>query len=324
MRRAMCLSLSVGAAIGLSAGAAFAAEENTTNQNAGLSADETRALVAEMLADAETRSSLLQNSATAGHDGKFFLASPDGNFRLNIGGQIQFRYNTVFLDDDTRTAGDDEVDYTVLMTDSEQFRGRPLSVEGVIRRIDRVTIGAREVEKGYPLEHYYVAWIFTESSGNSPYRLVAVGIPEDMPTGEDIEVPVKFTGYFFKREGYRSEQGFHKAPVLIGKQIRWHRPEVATEQLPQDSGLAPYAIGLAVLIAVGISLMIWRFNVSDKKFGHKHVEHFITASPSAIEELQKLQTSDVSDLFRQMQEEAIAADLESANSETEQDSESSS
>lgn len=46
-----------------------------------------------MLADADTRSSLLQSSGTAGHDGKFFLASPDGSFRLNVSGQIQFRYN---------------------------------------------------------------------------------------------------------------------------------------------------------------------------------------------------------------------------------------
>ncbi len=54
--------------------------------------DEIRTVVAEMLVDAEARSSLLQDEATAGYDGKFFLASPDGDFRLNIGGLLQFRY----------------------------------------------------------------------------------------------------------------------------------------------------------------------------------------------------------------------------------------
>ncbi len=54
--------------------------------------DEVRALVSEMLADADARSSLLQSSGTAGHDGHFFLASPDGDFKMEIEGQIQFRY----------------------------------------------------------------------------------------------------------------------------------------------------------------------------------------------------------------------------------------
>lgn len=69
------------------------------------SSDEVRAIVAEMLADAETRTSLLADGAVAGHDGKFFLASGDGNFRMNIGGQIQFRYHLNFRDDE---GGDDD------------------------------------------------------------------------------------------------------------------------------------------------------------------------------------------------------------------------
>lgn len=64
--------------------------------SAGASRDEVRAVVAEMLADAETRSSLLA-AGDAGHDGKFFIAG-DG-FRLNIGGQLQFRYFLSFRDD---------------------------------------------------------------------------------------------------------------------------------------------------------------------------------------------------------------------------------
>ena len=51
-----------------------------------------RLLVEDVLADADTRSSLLQDGSTAGWDGKFFLASADGRFRLNVGGQLQFRW----------------------------------------------------------------------------------------------------------------------------------------------------------------------------------------------------------------------------------------
>jgi hypothetical protein len=55
--------------------------------------EEVKALVREVLSDADTRASLQGDGAVAGHtDGKFFLASADGNFRLNVGGLIQVRY----------------------------------------------------------------------------------------------------------------------------------------------------------------------------------------------------------------------------------------
>lgn len=56
-------------------------------------AEEVKALVHETLADAETRATLLQDGVMAGYDGKkFFMQSADGSFRLNVEGQIQFRY----------------------------------------------------------------------------------------------------------------------------------------------------------------------------------------------------------------------------------------
>lgn len=56
------------------------------------SADEVRAIVAEMLSDAETRSSLLQGGGSAGWDKGFFVESGDGAFTLKINGQIQFQF----------------------------------------------------------------------------------------------------------------------------------------------------------------------------------------------------------------------------------------
>ncbi len=55
-------------------------------------ANQVRLLVEDVLTDADTRSSLLQDGVTAGWDGRFFLGSADGRFRLNIGGQLQFRW----------------------------------------------------------------------------------------------------------------------------------------------------------------------------------------------------------------------------------------
>ncbi len=55
-------------------------------------AEEIRALVHDVLADADTRSNLQDSGLNAGWDGKFFLASADGNFRLNVSGQLQVRF----------------------------------------------------------------------------------------------------------------------------------------------------------------------------------------------------------------------------------------
>lgn len=64
-------------------------------------ADEVRGLVQDVLADADTRATLLQEGMMAGIDdnGKVFLQSADGQFSMNISGQIQFRYYFNFQDD---------------------------------------------------------------------------------------------------------------------------------------------------------------------------------------------------------------------------------
>jgi hypothetical protein len=54
--------------------------------------DEIRSIVQDVLADADTRASLLQSGMTAGYDDGFMIASPDGNFELKINGQMQVRY----------------------------------------------------------------------------------------------------------------------------------------------------------------------------------------------------------------------------------------
>lgn len=51
-----------------------------------------RTIVEDVLADSATRSSLRQDGMTAGWNDGFFLASPDGRFKLELHGLIQSRY----------------------------------------------------------------------------------------------------------------------------------------------------------------------------------------------------------------------------------------
>lgn len=92
--------LIAGVAAGLGATAAVADTSAATT-------DEVRAIVAEMLNDAETRSSLLQGGGAAGWDDGFFIESGDGAFRLNVGALVQFRWVASFRDDDAVGMEDD-------------------------------------------------------------------------------------------------------------------------------------------------------------------------------------------------------------------------
>lgn len=94
MSNVMCFL--AGGVIAASASCAMGSDQST---------DEIRAVVAEMLADAQGRSSLLAGG-TGGHDGGFYLASDDGAFRLGVTGFVQFRYMMDFRDSDSASGED--------------------------------------------------------------------------------------------------------------------------------------------------------------------------------------------------------------------------
>lgn len=67
-------------------------------------ADEIRSLVADVLADSDTRMNLQDAAVQAGHDRFFFIRSADGNFRLNLHTMIQSRFT--FSSQDNVPGGD--------------------------------------------------------------------------------------------------------------------------------------------------------------------------------------------------------------------------
>jgi len=66
---------------------------------AGASDDALRAEVAAAMRDAEARSSLLLTPEQSGHDGGFVIRSNDGDFELNLSGQLQSRWIALWRDD---------------------------------------------------------------------------------------------------------------------------------------------------------------------------------------------------------------------------------
>lgn len=72
-------------------------------------AEEVKSLVREVLSDADTRASMQEGGVNAGYNNGFFIASEDGRFLLNIGGQVQFRY-TYNAREGTQLPGQDKND----------------------------------------------------------------------------------------------------------------------------------------------------------------------------------------------------------------------
>lgn len=99
-------------------------------------AEEVKSLIKEVLSDADTRASLLESGATAGHNGtNFFLASEDGNFLLKVWGQIQARYIANFRNKvDNHENGDGDLVKTTIdpSEDGFQIRRAKVGFEGFI------------------------------------------------------------------------------------------------------------------------------------------------------------------------------------------------
>jgi len=83
-------------------------------------------IIKEAMADAAGRTSLLQDTSQSGWDGAFFLRSQDGRFRLDVGGQVQFRYTATLRDGENEDGyqGGFETQRTTLILGGHAFDER--------------------------------------------------------------------------------------------------------------------------------------------------------------------------------------------------------
>lgn len=134
-----------------------------------------------------------------------------------------------------------------LMTSPAKFRGRPVTIVGEMRKLRLIT----PPKNDYGFTRLYEAWICTPESGENPYRVVCSEIPADLKPQESCRIDVKTTGYFFKREGYETQDHrLHVAPtVLAGRLFLSISPHVP----PPAEDVAPWMI--AVLTVIGLAML---------------------------------------------------------------------
>ena len=109
---------------------------------------------------------------------------------------------------------------------------------------------------------------FTQESGSNMYYGIVTDLPAGMPIGTLVDVDVKLVGYFFKLQGYISQEQqieaeqnkknpiIYKAPVIIGRLVRNVSPVIAEDAPPV--WMIASVVGVAVLAIVGWVLLSLR------------------------------------------------------------------
>ena len=119
------------------------------------------------------------------------------------------------------------------------------------------------------METLYEAWVYTADSQGNPAVIVASAAPEDIPLGEDLQVLVRATGYFFKIYGYEAQDTTRVAPMILAGRL-----EVIPEPKPQGP---PWWL-LAMLAAMLAALVAW---LAVSYYGaRKHARRIVTSEGS--------------------------------------------
>jgi hypothetical protein len=196
-----------------------------------------------------------------------------------------------------------DVAYAVLMINPDEFRGKPITIEGDAVRLWKIPVTTNE----FGFDDLYEVWIVTSDSGNRPYRIVCNRLPEGIPLVEKTSKPVrvKVTGLFFKREGYQAEGGLTVAPLLLADTLTWYPPRAVSGR---ENAWAPYLLGSVLVMGLILGLIVWQIGKNDKAFQGKHLKRLTAASPESIEALNGIPTIEPEEMFRQLAEQAEQAE----------------
>ena len=124
------------------------------------------------------------------------------------------------------------------------YEGRPVTLNGYAREIRKYPAG----QNAAGLETLYEAWIYTDDSQGNPAVVVAADVTGDIPLGDDLQVPVRVTGYFFKIYGYEARDTTRVAPMILAGHL---------DVLPEPVMEGPPWWLLAILAGVFAALIFW-------------------------------------------------------------------
>ena len=145
------------------------------------------------------------------------------------------------------------VTYRQLYRQSDQYRGRLVTIRGTIRRANPVWVP----KNAYGIEHYYRTWIQPVDERSSPMVVYCLYLPEGFPTGMDVTADVEITGFYFKRWGYRAKDSLRTAPTLLARSVDWRRPPPAAQRAPGGLGSVLTVIAAALCMSLLLAAYVY-------------------------------------------------------------------
>ena len=151
-----------------------------------------------------------------------------------------------------RRKKEDFPQFVDLFTHPEFYRGQPVTLQGVMRKLTKFDVGPNSLDLG----EAYEGWVYTPDSQGNPAVVVFTSKDERLPVNGDIQEEVRFTGYYFKMYGYDAHDTTRKAPLIIAGEVEWvpHPYKAVYHGISRGW----YALtGLAFLV---ICYIVWQVN----------------------------------------------------------------
>lgn len=139
-----------------------------------------------------------------------------------------------------------------LFQDPDKYRGRAVSLHGVIRRLTKFDPGpnARGIQDAYE------GWVYTDDGQSNPAVVIFLSKPDGLKVGGDLTEEVRLTGYFFKMYGYEAHDVARKAPLLLAGAVEWKPPRPPYSPV----NLGPEVYLLITLVILVIGFVLWQGN----------------------------------------------------------------
>lgn len=190
-----------------------------------------------------------------------------------------------------------DVAFTVIMLQPEDYRGKLVGMTGQLHRLGEVPVMPNDAG----IDRLYEGWMFTEDSGNHPWRFVCTSLPEGVdPQSLSLPRRVRVEGYFFKRMGYASQGGQHVAPLLLA--ASFEVLPVPVSNVPQIQGqMRNWMLAILGLVIVCLGATFWWFAASDRRYAgsrlHELAVSRLDADPQALEALASMDLADPTQSF---------------------------
>lgn len=156
-----------------------------------------------------------------------------------------------------------DVLFANLFNDPGEYRGKPVHIRGILRRLVRWE--GKELKNAYGIPHFYEGWVFTEDQPHNPIQILFTKLPEGLEPGTELKENVAFDGYFFKLFAYQAlDRKWHAAPMLLGYELDWQR--VPTSNIAPNAILTLLGIASVFLLA---GLAIWWQSKRDESLAEK-------------------------------------------------------